>query len=256
MATKPAAKKAAPASSATSQKKEAPKKVESVSAPKAKTPAKKAAPASSATSQRVAETRDVSNTPKVRKSLFILIGVIILLGAAAYFARSLFVAAVVNGQPISRLEVVGQAEKQVGKQTLSNLVRNSLIEQEARSENVTVSDDEINGEIKKLEANLSKQGQKLDQVLEVQGMTRDDLRHLIRLDKLVSKMVGKDVKVSGKEVDDYIAKNKDLLPQDQDEKVLKQQVKDRLQQEKTTEKVKTWLEDLQKKANVIYFVQY
>lgn len=229
----------------------------------AQKPAAKSVPAKKATVKSAPKVVEV--TPKVEsskkatslnKSQIVLAVVIVLLGVGLYFFRSLFVAAVVNGQPISRWSVIKETEKQAGKQTLSNLVRNSLIEQEAKKQNVTVSDKEINDEITKLEGNLSKQGQKLDQVLSVQGMTKDDLRHLIRLDKLVAKMVGKDVTVSDKEVADYMDKNKDMLPADQDQEALKKQVKDRLQQQKTSDKVKAWLEDLQTKAKVIYFVQY
>ncbi len=192
----------------------------------------------------------------VKKSYVALIAVILLLGAALYYFRGLFVAAVVNGQPISRLEVVRQTEQQSGKQTLDTLVRNALIEQKAKQQNVTVSDQEINDEIKKLNDNLSKQGQNLDQVLQAQGMTQDDLKKLIRLDKLVSKMVGKDVKVTDEEVSAYIEQNKDALPQDTNEDELKKQVTEQLKQQKTNEKVRTWLADLQKEANVVYFVQY
>ena len=204
-----------------------------------------ATPASSAPSQQV----------KVRKSYVALIVIILLLGAAIYYFRGLFVAAVVNGQPISRLEVVQQAEKQSGKQTLDTLVRDALIEQEAKKENVTVSDKEVNDEITTLQNNLKKQGQTLDQVLATQGMSLDDLKRLIRLDKLVQKMVGKKVKVSDKEVNDYIAKNKDSLPQT-DDATMKKQVKAQLTQQKTNEAVQSWLADLQQKANVVYFVQY
>ncbi len=87
-------------------------------------------------------------------------------------------------------------------------------------------------------------------------MTKDDLKRLIRLDKLVAKMVGKDVTVSDKEVSDYIDKNKEALPQGQDENALKTQVKDQLKQQKTNEKVRAWLAKLQKDSKVVYFVQY
>lgn len=193
---------------------------------------------------------------KVKKSYVILVLVIVALGALLYLLRGLFVAAVVNGQPISRVEILSQAEKQGGKQTLTTLVRNALIEQEAKKQNVSVSDKEVNDEVKKLEETLSKQGQKLDQVLSIQGMTKEDLNKLIRLDKLVTKMVGKDVKVTDKEVDAYIEQNKELLPKDQKEEDLKKSVKEQLRQQATNQKVKVWLEDLQKKAKIIYFVQY
>lgn len=201
-------------------------------------------------------TTDDRKTVQVRKKYVGLIALILLTGALLYFFRGLFVAAVVNGQPISRLEVVKQAEKQSGKQTLDTLVRNALIEQKAKQENVTVSDQEVNDEIKKLEDNLSKQGQKLDQVLEAQAMTRDELTKLIRLDKLVAKMVGKDIKVSDQEVNEYLEKNKDALPEGTDENTLKKQIAEQLKQQKTNEKVRNWLADLQKEAAIKYYVQY
>lgn len=252
MATKAPAKKTTPAAKSTV--KTAPKKVSSTAKAAPKKPTAKV----SAPVKTVEKTQSVQpKAPiKVKKSYVLLVLGILVLGALLYFLRGLFVAAVVNGQPISRLEVVSQTEKQAGKQALSTLVRNSLIEQEAKKNNVSVSDKEVSEEIKKLEGTLSKQGQKLDQVLQVQGMTREDLNKLIKLDKLVAKMVGKDVKVTDKEVDEYIEKNKDLLPKDQDPKTFRQGVAEQLKQQKTNEKVKTWLEDLQNKSKVIYFVQY
>ena len=226
------------------------------------TPAKKAAPkktANTAVKSTVpvakAEPKTTVQPVQLRKSYIALIIIIVLLGAAIYYFRGLFVAAVVNGQPISRLEVIQQAEKQSGKQTLDTLVRDALIEQEAKKENVTVSDKEVNDEIATLQNNLKKQGQTLDQVLATQGMSQDDLRRLIRLDKLVQKMVGKNVSVSDKEINDYINKNKDNLP-NTDAATLKKQVKTQLTQTKTNLAVQSWLASLQQKANIVFFVQY
>jgi foldase protein PrsA len=193
---------------------------------------------------------------RMKKSYVLLVIIIVALAVFLYYYRGLFVAAVVNGQPISRLSVVHETEKQSGKQALTTLVRNALIEQEAKKQNVTVSDKEIDDEIKKVEASLSKQGQKIDQVLAMQGMSRQDLRKLIRLDKLVGKMVGKDIKISDKQVNDYIDKNKDQLPQNQSESQLKATVKDQLKQQELNQKVQSWLTTLQKNSKVNYFVQY
>jgi parvulin-like peptidyl-prolyl isomerase len=192
---------------------------------------------------------------KIRRPYVILIIVIVILGALLYYFRGLFVAAVVNGQPISRLSVIQQSEKQSGKTTLDNLVRDALIEQEAKKENVTVSDKEVTDEITTLQNNLKKQGQTLDEVLSQQGMTESDLRDLIRLNKLVQKMVGKNIKVSDKEVSQYISQNKSSLP-NTNEATLKNQVRAQLMQQKTNEAIQTWLANLQQKANIVYFVQY
>ncbi|MBA3724049.1 MAG: SurA N-terminal domain-containing protein [Candidatus Levybacteria bacterium] len=212
--------------------------------------------ASTSSSASTTASSKSNESPKIRKSYIALIATILLLGALLYYFRGLFVAAVVNGQPISRLEVVRQTEMQSGKQTLDTLVRNALIEQRAKEQNVTVSEQETTDEIKKLQDNLSKQGQNLEQVLTAQGMSQEDLRKLIRLDKLVAKMVGKDVKVTDAEVATYIEQNAEALPQDTNEAELKTQVTEQLKQQKTNEKVRVWLADLQKNATVNYFVQY
>jgi len=233
---------------------------------KKRTPAKKSVSAKSSTQSARAssakstaydsKTPDNSQALKVKKQYVVLFVILVLIAFLAFKNRGLFVAAVVNGKPISRLDVVKEAEKQSGKQTINNLVRNSLIEQEAKKQKVTVSEKEINEEIKKVDANLSKQGQKLDQVLATQGINREDLRRLIRLDKLVGKMVGKDIKISDKEIADYIEKNKESLPQDQSEEQLKKTVSSQLKQQALSAKVQSWLAGLQSKAKIQYFVQY
>jgi len=191
------------------------------------------------------------------RRLYILLAVlIILIGILIFNFKSLFVAAMVNGQPITRLSVVSEAEKQSGKQALDVIVRNTLVEQEAQKEHVTVSDQEVNDEIKKLEANLANQGQKLDQVLALQGLTQDDLRKLIRVDKLVNKMVGSSVTVSSKDVDAYIEKNKDSLPQNQTDEQLRASVTSQLKKQALSAKVQAFLAKLQSKAKIQYFVQY
>lgn len=207
----------------------------------------------------VEKTTPIQEKPKafkVRKSYLVLVIIMLVLGACLYYGRGLFVAAVVNGQPISRLSVVNETEKQSGKQALDTLVRNTLILQEAKKQNITVSEKEIDEEIKKIEGTLSKQGQKLDDVLVMQGMKREDLRKLISLDKLVGKIVGKDIKVTDKEIDEYLEKNKEILPQDQSAEALRKTAMERVKQDKLNQKVQTWLEALKNKAKVLYFVQY
>lgn len=220
-----------------------------------KTPAKK----TTFTSAKAAPVKSsASESVSVPRNKYIIIAVVLAIIAIvlAFKYRGLFVAATVNGQPISRVAVVRETEKQAGKQTINNLVRNALIEQEAKKENVTVSEKEIDDEIKKVESNLSKQGQKLDQVLTMQGINRDELRKLIRLDKLVGKMVGKDIKVTDQEISDYIEKNREALGQEQSEEQMRKTVGDQLKQQKLSSKVQKWLSDLQSKAKIDYFVSY
>ncbi len=187
--------------------------------------------------------------------VFIVIIVVILVGIA-YFFRGLFVAAIVNGQPITHLSLVQELEKQGGKQTLASLVTKTLILQEAQKQNVTVSDKEISAEIKKINDSLAKQGQKLDQLLVSRNMTKADLVDQIKTQKLIEKMLGNDIQVSDKEVDAYIQANKESFPEGSVSADMKNNVKDQIRQQKLSQKFQSWLAELQKNAKITYFVNF
>lgn len=197
-----------------------------------------------------------SSSLRSANSRRLVIGIlaVILIAGLLYLGRSLFIAAIVNGQPISRFALIRELEKQSGQQTLNTLVTKTLINQEASKQGVDVSKKEIDDEIKKIESNLQKQGQKLDQVLQLQGLTKESLAEQIRYQKLIDKMIGKNITVSDKEIEDYIAKNKDAYPEGT--KPDKNTVRDQLKRQKLNEKVQTWLQDLNKKAKVEKLISF
>lgn len=197
-------------------------------------------------------------SPRKIKMRSLLIGGVALL-ALILIALALWrylIVATVNGQPIDRFSYNRELEKQAGKQVMNNLVTKALILQEARKQNMNVSSQEIDDEIKKIESNLSKQGQKLEQVLSFQGMSKDDLREQLKYQKLIQKMVGKDVKVIDKEINDYIDKNKSSFPENAKPEEMKSTARKQLYQQKLNDKIRVWLENLQKKAKVNYNVRY
>ncbi|MDO8621466.1 MAG: SurA N-terminal domain-containing protein [Candidatus Levybacteria bacterium] len=190
-------------------------------------------------------------TPRV----FITLIVILVAGLLFYF-RGLFVAAVVNGEPITRLSLISQMEKKDGKQMLSTLVTQTLISQEAKKSKIDVSQQEIDADIKKIEAGLTSQGQTLDQAMLAQGITREDLSKDIRIQKLVEKMFAKDVKVADSEVTDYIDKNQSSIPTNLTSDDVKKQVRQQLEQQKLSTVFQAWLDSAQKNAKINYFVNY
>lgn len=198
----------------------------------------------------------ISSPVRLKKSYLLWgIGVITLI-LAIYLLRGIFIAATVNGQPISRIAVIRELERQGGKQALNSIVTKNLILQEAKKQNVTVNQEEIDKELKRIEDNIKRQGQTLDQALMLQGMTRESLQGQIRLQKMIEKIVGKDIKVTEKAIDEYIAKNQESIPQEQDPKVVRKQVKEQLRQQKLNEKVNTWITSLRKNAKISSFVPY
>lgn len=192
----------------------------------------------------------------IRRTWLIFGCVAIVIVGLLYYYRGLFVVASVNGVPISRVSVIQELEKRGGKQMLNQLVTKALIVQEAKKQNIAISREEINQEIKKLGENLSKRGQNIDQLLAAQGMAKTDLVEEIRIQKLVEKILAKEIQVSDKEIAEYMDKNKETLSQGTDSAVLGESVKKQLEQEKLSEKFQAWMDSLQKKAKINYFVAY
>lgn len=215
------------------------------------------------TPRKVASVSSTPEKPQVTTPLsvkvskkYLLIGIVIVaLAALLYTYRSLFIVATVNGQPISRLTLIQELEKQGGKQTLATLVTKTLITQEAAKKNISVSSAQIDEELKKIEQSLSQQGQTLDQVLQLQGMTKASLVEQIRTQKMVEALVGP-VSVSDKEVAAYMEANQASLPQDGDTAAVKKNVKTQLQQQKVSQKAQELIQKLQKNAKINYLVSY
>ena len=189
------------------------------------------------------------------KKLLIAIGLIVALIALGLLKEH-FVVANVNGEQISRIELIRELEKTEGKRILDSLVIQTLIRQEAKKRNVSVTDENIQGEIAKIEKNISDQGQKLDDLLAVQNLTRKQLEEQIIIQILLQKMVGENIQVTDIEVDDYIEKNKESLPEDANMDELKIDTKEQLKQQKINGKIQELIQKLQKEAKIDYLLKF
>lgn len=196
----------------------------------------------------------LSSTVK-KKYISIALGLLVILGVL-FLLKNWFVAAIVNGQPIWRYSVVSSLEKKGGKQELNSLITNQLILQEAKKKGVSITDEELQKEIKSIEQKVSASGQNIDQLLAMRGMTRKDLEDQIRMGKLGEKLVDKKITVTDNEVADYIEKNKAAFPDGDPDDATKTQIKQQLIQDKLNAEYNTFLENLQKSAKIQYFVNY
>lgn len=197
------------------------------------------------------EPRSPSHSPFVfsKKLIFLLAIVIIILGGI-YYLKDQLVVAMVNGQPITRLQLDQELEKQSGKKTLDYLITKDLILQAAQKDHIAVTDKEVSNELKTLKDNISKSGQDYQTLLSAQGLSEADLLDQIRLQKLVDKIVGKDIKVSDAEISDYINKNKDIFPKGATEQEMKNQARNQLTQQKLSSKTQEWLSSLKSSAKI------
>ena len=116
----------------------------------------------------------------MRKRLFIFV-VVLALAYVLFSSKDLFVAATVNGYPLSRVSVVRELEKQGGKQVLDNLISEMLVSQEARKANITVTDADIDAKVSAIKEQMSAQGQDIDALLATQGISQADFRDQIKV---------------------------------------------------------------------------
>ncbi len=194
--------------------------------------------------------------PKISKKVLVAVLVVVLLAGGAYYFKGHFIVATVNGSPVFRLTLINELEKQSGEGTLQALVTKKLVLQEAKNQGVSVSDDEVNQEIAKIEENISAQGQSLDQVLGIQGISREDLKDQIRIQKIAEELAGKDLEVTDEEVEDYFKENQDSFPEEASEEELKGNIKQRLEQQKLNEAINSWIESLRNSATINYFKEF
>ena len=176
-------------------------------------------------------------------------GIAILVGL--YFYKSKVVVAWVNGRPVWRCSLNKEMESQIGQQVLDSLVTKQLILQAASKQKVKVKKEEIDESLETIRANLDSQGQELEAVLELQGISLNELKEQIKLQKLVDKLVGTESEVSEEEISQYITENREILPNDLTAEELNQRVKEQIKQQKLNQEVQDWLRGLQEEAKVV-----
>lgn len=193
------------------------------------------------------------NPPSMNKKLIIAILVVLILAMAGYLLKGELIVATVNGKPIFRHTLIAELEKTSGKQALDTLIARTLILQEAKRKNVSISDEEISQEIEKISQQVESQGQSLEQILAFQGLTRKDLEGQIRVQKIAEKLVGASVEVSDEEAAEYFENNKSMFSEGTTFDQVKEEIKNQLKQEKINQEIQAWFDNLKKSAKINYF---
>lgn len=135
--------------------------------------------------------------------VLIIAGLLIL----AVYKKGWFIAAMVNGSPITNLELQSRLNQQFRTQTLNQIIDEKIILSEAAKNNIAVSEAEVSSKISEIEANVGGP-QALDALLAQQGQDRTSIRQLIRLRLTVEKLYEKEATVSAEEVNKFIEQNK------------------------------------------------
>lgn len=184
------------------------------------------------------------------KSFYIILIVVGLLALAVY-KKSWFVAAMVNGSPITNLELQSRLNQQARTQTLNQLIDEKIILSEAAKNNVIVSEGDVNGKISEIETSVGG-AQALDAMLTQQGQDRNSIRQLIKLRLIVEKLYEKDATVSAEEVSKFIEQNKEQM-RATDSAAQEKEAYDAIKSQKLNQVSGQKFQDLKQKAKVQIF---
>lgn len=150
----------------------------------------------------------LKNFRSSKKFYIILIAIGLLL--LFIYKKNWFVAATVNGSPITNLELQMKLNKQFRSQILTQLINEKIILAEAAKNNTIATEAEISNKISEIETQVGG-AQALDALLTQQGQTRDSIRQQIRLQLSIEKLYVNEATVSGEEVNTFIEQNKEQL---------------------------------------------
>jgi hypothetical protein len=184
-----------------------------------------------------------------------LVVLAVILGALYYF-RGLFIAATVNGQPISRFEVIRRLEKKDGKTALDNVITEILVLQEAKKLNATVTDAEVKAEVAKVRDQVTKSGQNLDTLLGFEKMTMKEFEMQIRLQKTAEKILADKITVTEDEISKFIEDNKSAIPQGMAQAEVRTAALQQIKSQKMGVELQKWLEMVKAKSSINYLVKY
>ncbi len=183
------------------------------------------------------------------------VAIALILGTL-FYSKGFFIAATVNGSPISRLAVIGELEKQGGKQALESLITERLIEAELKKNTIVVSEADIDAEIEKIEEQVASQGGTLEEALTAQGMSMEILRTQIKTQKGLEQLLADKVTVTDEELATALESAKGSAPAGMTDEELKTAIIEQLKQQKFQEEAQKWVAELTTNADIKYFVTY
>lgn len=215
----------------------------------------KKSPSISHNQPQKAEIEPSAQTAESKRKFFAIIAVVVL-AAILYYLKSFFVVALVNNRPITRYQVIKSLEQQGGKGTLDSLISEELIKQDAQKKGVTVSQQEIDERVKSIEDEIKKSGQSFDNLLKTQGITRQQVEEQTRLQLILKRLLADKIKVSDKEVEESYVQQKDSKPKETSDGEYKKQIREALENQKLSFEAQTYVQSLQSKANIRYWLRY
>ena len=192
------------------------------------------------------------SAPKFNTKILYVVVALLALSALLLANKGLLVAAVVDGKPIFRWDLTRVLTSRFGNQTLEGMITEHLIASEARKTGVSVTEGELGA--RKAEILKSVGGSmSLEDVLKVQGISKEEFESQLRLQLTVQKILGQGVEITDKDIDQFIATNKAALAATEPA-ALRAEARQAILESKVSEKLQPWFAELKKRAKILRFL--
>ncbi len=186
--------------------------------------------------------------PSKRISIaLILIG----LGAILYLNKDWFVAGTVNGKPVLASEVNQRLNDTYRTQVLNQIINEKIIEQEAQSKGVSISDDVVNSKIKEIEDQYGG-ADTFNSLLSQQGVTRDQFTKQTKLQLVVENLYKDSLNPTEEEIQKFMEENSSL-PEATEPAKFRELASSQIKQQKLSEVFSQKFQELRSSANIQLF---
>ncbi len=140
--------------------------------------------------------------------LLVTISIITACDAGALSGKQNNVVARVNNEVITKDELYDLLVQENGEQALNSLIANKIVELEAKSQDIKVTDEDVQKEIDKI---IEQSGGKeaFEQFLQMYGYTLDDIKENIKMNLNVKKLLEPEIKIEEDDMKSYFEANKE-----------------------------------------------
>lgn len=143
-------------------------------------------------------------------SVVLTILLVIVLIKPPFSAKKVEAVATVNGVEITKDQLYKELAAKGGEQTLTQMINEQIVNQEAQKNNIQVSSADIDKEIQTYITQYGSE-EALNQALQQYGMTKDDLRKQVEMNQKLTKLLEPQIKVTDEEIKQAYDANKNAF---------------------------------------------
>ncbi|WP_066633039.1 peptidylprolyl isomerase [Desulfolucanica intricata] len=154
-----------------------------------------------------------SQQKKIIRFFFVILALSSLLSVSTACSSGNTVATV-NGESINKEELYEAMVDQNGQQVLNYLITEKIVNQEAKKQNISISEADLNKELEKVKEYYGSE-ENFNQYLEQSGISLEDLKEDLAINLKIEKLLEPQISIKEDEIKEYFEANKAQFAQEE-----------------------------------------